>query len=139
MDFNFSSNVIDWRMGLAEIDANDSASFRVNFKLDLTHPSGKFAFCADDIWLGAEDWDQFETDLKNWPNSDKEVITFLDMSQYIQLSLKKSVNGMVANISVYEPLADGFDARLGFASRIELDSSFMTKLIDCFSEWPKHW
>ena len=139
MDFNFSTNNFDWCMDLAEVDDNDNRSFRVVFQLDLKHPTGKFVFSADDVWFDADDWGKFEAGLENWPNSDESIIALADMSQYITFSLKNDVTEMTASISVCEPLADGHDARLHFKNRIDRDGKFLSRMRDCFSNWPKHW
>lgn len=130
---------IGLKINVLEIE-NRHASFKTKFELIASHPTGRLACEADDIWFECERWDEFCAALNELVFSAKDDASAVlcDMSDLVILYVSRvTFNSCRLNIEVTEP-----DTGVGTISTkccFEADSEQTGTILNAFNDFPKWW
>lgn len=135
-DIHFSSDELELSMELLEVDGNDPTSMKWDVAISLKHPSGEFAYSANDIWLDTHMWDEFVFELDTGV---QKPARFSDQSELLYLGVERRVSGIVLTVSIQDPLIEKGCLALNAVLHLQLDGAFVSRLRDSFQSFAKFW
>ena len=124
------------QLDLVCVDQNNPSSPCWRVDLELSHPTGHFAYTADDVWIDTAVWDAFVLELAKgvWSHA-----IFHDLSEYFVLRFERKEHYFEVSITVREPIAGKGDLNMSAKYTVDLDSVFVDRFRDGFAAYSKFW
>ncbi|NTG43586.1 hypothetical protein [Rhizobium rhizogenes] len=135
-DINIVAEGISIQLEFVNVDPGDPSSMCWRISLELSHATGHFSYCADDIWLETEMWDAFVSDLTSGPRHSARLY---DLSNYFTLNIERQNRCFEVDIAAHEPVVRSGGLQLRGKLSVELDSGLIEKLHSGFAGYPKFW
>jgi len=135
-DVHIQAEGISVQLDLVDVDQNDPGSPCWRINLELSHPTGRFSYIADDIWIDTDVWDTFESELVAGVRS---CAIFHDLSDYFVIKLERKDRCFEISVVVREFLATKGDLSMSAKYMVDLDNVFVDRFRDGFAAYQKFW